>query len=205
MIFVKELFRILSRCGSAVVTCLVPALLVYADVVVMNGICAEVGIVELTQSVLVLVIAFALAIVIRRRPDLRGGTWLVFGFFLAIFIREQDAYLDHVFRGFWVCPAMIVTLVCLFLAFRSRETLAVSLAHVRNSRHFDLLTLGLSALLVFSRIFGNKIVWKSVVGRDDFRVAKHVAEEGVELLAYAILCWWAISYCRTCLLERKGK
>jgi hypothetical protein len=28
----------------------------------------------------------------------------------------------------------------------------------------------------------------------NFRAAKHVAEEGIELLAYAILLYWAISY-----------
>lgn len=205
MIVVKKLLRILVGCVPAVVVCLVSALLVCLDVVVGNGTCSEDEVVEIAQSAVVLAIAFVLAIVIRRRPDLRGGAWLMFGFFLDILIREQDAHLDHIYHGFWACPALVVALACIYMAFRSRETLAASFAHVRVSRHFDILALGLSMLLVFSRIFGNKIIWKTVVGHDDFRVAKHVAEEGTELLAYMVLCLWAISYCRECLQDRAKK
>ena len=205
MVVVKGLFKILLGCLPAAVACLVSALLVCLDVVVWEGNCSEGGIVEIAQSVATLVIVFVLAIIIRRRPDLRGGVWLMFGFFLDIFIREQDALLDHVYHGFWVCPALVVALVCICLAFRSRETLAASFVHVRANRHFDLLALGLSMLLVFSRIFGNKIIWKAVVGHDDFRVAKHVAEEGVELLGYMVLFLWVIMYGRDCLRGRAKK
>lgn len=204
MIVVKELFRILSRCVPAILMCLVSALLIYADVVVFDRDCPEVGVVELTQSVLILGIVVALSVIVSRRPDLRACGGLAVGFFLDIFIREQDAFLDHVCHGFWACPALGVASVCILLTIRCRATLASSFAHIRNSRHFNLLALGLSVLLVFSRIFGNKIIWHAVVGYDDFRVAKHVAEEGTELLAYAILCLWAISYCRECIREVSG-
>lgn len=203
-IIVKELFRILIGGVPAVAACLVSALLIYADVVILDRDCPEVGIVEMSQSVLVLVIVVLMAIVVRRRPDLRGGTWLVVGFFLDIFIREQDAFLDHIFHGFWVYPALMVAGIFIFLSLRSRETLVTSLSHIRESRHFGWLSLGLSLLLVFSRIFGNKAIWLAVVKQDDFRIAKHVAEEGMELLAYMILFLWAVSYCRACLSERKG-
>lgn len=205
MVVVKGLFKILLGCLPAAVACLVSALLVCLDVVVLDCNCSEGGVVEIVQSAVVLGIVFALAIVICRRPDLRGGVWLMFGFFLDILIREQDALLDHVYHGFWVCPALVVALVCICLAFRSHETLAASFAHVRANRHFDLLALGLSMLLVFSRIFGNKIIWKAVVGHDDFRVAKHVAEEGVELLGYMVLFLWVIMYGRDCLRGRAKK
>lgn len=200
MIIIRELFRALLGCIPAVVTCLMPALLIYFDVAILDRDCPEVGVVEFTQSALVLGIIIILAIILRRRPDLRGGTWLAFGFFLDILIREQDAFLDHVFHGFWVCPALIVAVVSICLALRFRKTIVSSFVHIRTSRHFDLLALGLSLLLVFSRIFGNKIIWKAVIAQDDFRIVKHVAEEGMELLSYVVLMLWAISYCRECLL-----
>lgn len=195
----RELVKIFTRCLPAVMVCLASALLIYLDVVIFGRDCSEGGVVEMAQALFALVLIVTMTVIVRHRPDLRGGTWLALGFFLDVFIREQDAFLDDICHGFWIWPAIIVVVFAICMAFRHRETLVAFFAQIRTSRHFNLLALGMSVLLIFSRIFGNKVIWRAVVGNDDYRVAKHVAEEGVELIGYAILVLWAIGFCRECI------
>lgn len=196
---VAELAGIFARCLPMAAACLLPALLIYLDVVIFDHDCSEGSVVEMAQSLSVLVVVVVMAAIVRRRPDLRGGAWLALGFFIDVFIREQDAFLDEFHHGFWIWPTLAVAVIAACMAFRCRATLAAFFVKIRTSRHFNLLALGLSVLLIFSRIFGNKVIWRAVVGNDNYRVAKHVAEEGTELVGYALLVLWAIGFCRECL------
>ena len=175
---------------------LVPAVLVYLDVAVFKMNCNEAGIVEFTQSASLLAIATLLAVAAFRNPGLRGGLVLATGFFLTMFVRENDQWLDVIRHGCWIYPAIAVVLVSCALALRSWRTVLPALIHIMSNPHAALLSVGFSTTVLFSRVVGMKAIWRTAVGNDDYRVAKHVAEEGCELLGYAILLLWAISFFR---------
>lgn len=192
---VRQVLRVLGGMIPALLTCAVPSVLVYLDVAVFKMECDELGIVELGQSVMLFAIVILMALAVRRRADLRGGLVLACAFFLDMLLREQDQifelWLPH---GAWTVPVALVTVAAFAYASLRRESVWAFIGHVRENRHFSLFALGFFAVVGYSRIFGIKDIWRIAVGMDDFRVAKHVAEEGVELFGYTILLYWAIWY-----------
>lgn len=201
---IVELLRMVARFVPAMAVCAVPVALVYLDAVVLGQQCDETGVVEIAQSVLLLVTVACTAAMAVRRRDLRGGLALVAAFFLDMFIREQDQILEMFLpHGIWVAPCAAVTIAAFAYAYRTRETIMPAFRHLCSSRTFPSLALGLFTVLAFARLFGGKFIWKSVAATGDFRLVKHVVEEGSELFGYAILTLWAISYLVES--ERKSK
>ena len=186
--------RLLSGLVSAAVICTVPAILIVLDTAMFGLDCRETGIVEIAQSLCLFVIAALMSIAAARIGTMRGGLVLIAGFFATMLIREQDGILDNVLHGSWLLPALLVTVVSLIFAWRDRTSVLPTFLHVRNNHHFPALSLGLFLLLGFSRVFGHKSIWVTVCDSANFRAAKHVAEEGAELMAYAILLYWAVAY-----------
>lgn len=189
----KDILRLLNGLVPAAAICTIPAILIWLDTAVFGMDCRETGIVETAQSLVLLTTVTLLSILIKVAKDLRGGLILATGFFSTLLIREQDAFFDVVYHGFWVVPALVVTAVALIYAWRYRNTIRDGLMDVRNNHHFAALTLGLFLLLGYSRVFGNKMIWKTIC-TNEFFSAKHAAEEGTELVAYAIIMYWAICY-----------
>lgn len=189
----KDILRLLSGFVPAAVICTIPAFLIWIDTAIFGLDCNELGIVEIAQTLVLLSIVVLCSILIMLAKSLRGGMILVTGFFSTLLIREQDALFDYIVHGFWVIPALTVTAVALFFAWRHRLTIRDGIMEVRNNHHFSALALGLFLLLGFSRVFGNKVIWKTICTAE-YHPAKHAAEEGTELMAYAILLYWAISF-----------
>lgn len=186
--------RMLSGFVPAAIICTVPAMLIWCDTAILGLDCQETGVVEISQSICLLTIIVLISILAIRCCDMRGGLILATGFFATMLIREQDGILDHIVHGSWLYPALIVTAIAVLLAWRNHTSILPAFLHMRNNHHFPALSLGLFLLLGFSRVFGNKSIWKTVCDLENFRAAKHVAEEGTELMAYAILLYWAITY-----------
>lgn len=200
----KDILRLLNGFVPAAVICTIPAFLIWLDTAIFGLDCNELGIVEITQTLVLLSIVVLTSILIKVAESLRGGIILVTGFFSTLLIREQDAFLDKIYHGFWLVPALVVTAIALFFAWRYRWTIRDGLMYIRNNHHFPALTLGLFLLLGFSRVFGNKAIWKTIC-TTEFFPAKHAAEEGTELMAYAILLYWAITYFLDVFKENKRK
>lgn len=192
----KFLLHCLSGAVGPLLTCSVPALLVYLDVAVFGLNCDELGIVEIAQCICLLTIVILISTAAVRRPDVRGGLILLIGFFLDMLIRENDGFLDDIRHGCWIYPAILTAILAIWSAWRRRGTVLPGLMLIRDGRAFPILALGFFTLVVYSRIFGMKAIWRIVVGMDDYRLAKHVAEEGVELFAYFLLLYWAVCFFR---------
>lgn len=192
-LYIRDIVRLLNGFVPAAAICTIPAILIWLDTAVFDFGCNEFGIVEISQTLVLIAIVVLMSILIKVAKPLRGGHILVTGFFSTLLIREQDAFFDLIFHGFWLIPAIIVTFVALFVAWRYRWTIRDGLMHIRNNHHFPALTLGLFLLMGFSRVFGNKTIWKTICD-SEYSPAKHAAEEGTELVAYAILMYWAICY-----------
>ena len=199
--------RFILCCLSGIVgpllACLVPALLVYLDMAVFGLNCDELGIVEIAQSACLLTIVILISTAAVRRPDVRGGLILLIGLFLDMLIRENDGFLDDIRHGCWIYPVVLTTILAVRCAWRQRKTVLPGLTLLRDGRTFPILALGFFALVGYSRIFGMKAIWQIVVGVDDYRPAKHVAEEGVELFAYFLLLYWAVCFFRELTDERR--
>ena len=192
---------VIGRTLPALAACMFSALLVYVELIV-RGQCGEGGFVEYMQAIILLVVALLCAILAKRRTDLRGGMTLAFGLFATMFIRENDQLLDNVFHGFWIIPALAAFVVSVVIAWRAKETILPSIRKVCESVYYPLFAVGFFVTVVFSRIFGMKAIWMIAVGHDDYRQAKHVAEEGCELLGYSMMLLWAILFVRSILRER---
>ena len=199
----KFLLHCLSGATGPLLACSVPALLVYLDVADLGLNCDELGIVEIAQCACLLTIVILISTAAVRRPDLRGGLILVTGLFLDMLIRENDGLLDGIRHGCWIYPAILTTILAVWCAWRRRKTVLPGLMLIRDGRTFPILAFGFFALVGYSRIFGMKAIWRIVVGMDDYRPAKHVAEEGVELFAYFLLLYWAVCFFRELTDERR--
>ena len=187
------------------VACAVPSLLVMLDVAVFKFECSEEGLVEPVQALCLLAISVLLAVSARRFPDFRGGFLLAAGFFLVLCIRENDKWLDLVWHGFWIYPALLVTALACLLAARVRQTVLPGIQRILNDENSAVLAVGFFITVGFSRLFGMKVIWREAVGMDDYRVAKHVAEEGCELLGYALMLAWGILFVRDLVRENRAR
>lgn len=195
---------VVKRALPSLSACLFSALIVHIDLVIFKQ-CTEKGLVEGAQALVLLLVVSCCFFAAKRRPDLRGGLILAAGLFATMFVRENDQLLDRVYHGFWIVPALTVVAISCALAWRERATVLPSIRKICENRYYPLLSMGFFVTVVFSRIFGMKSIWMLAVGYDDYRPAKHVAEEGCELLGYAILLSWVICFVRSLLRERHGE
>lgn len=198
----KELGKVLVGLLPGALVCVVSAALVLLDVVVFKMECDELGIVEVSQALALLSVVVMLGVAAVKRPALRGGLVLAAGLFLDMFLREHDQvfelWLPH---GFWIYPVIVTTALACWYGIRHPESVRDFLVTVRRNRQFPVLALGFLTVIGYARLFGVKPIWQTVVGVDEFRVAKHVAEEGLELFGYAILVYWAILFTRDLLTD----
>lgn len=195
--------ELVVRFAPFAVACAVPALLVLLDVAVFKFCCNEAGVVEPVQAVCLLLIAALLSFAAVRFPGFRGGFLLAAGFFLTLCVRENDQWFDLVRHGCWIYPAMLVVAVFGAMAACSRQTIWPGVLRIVRGELSPVLAIGFFITVGFSRMFGMKPIWREAVGLDDYRVAKHVAEEGSELLGYAIMLTWAILFVRELVRDRR--
>ncbi|MGD9265112.1 MAG: hypothetical protein PVJ71_04965 [Lysobacterales bacterium] len=175
-------------------------LVVALDVMAFKHGVQEISATEFAQEGLLLLSAVLLALTARARPDARGFLVLVAGFFSVMLIREADMFFDFISQGFWVYPALAVSVGVIAYASRQRGTVIPPIPGLVASKWFAYLAIGLLLVLVFSRAFGTGQLWSEVMGEDYRRIYKSVIQEGIELLGYVLVFFGALG---TFLQERK--
>jgi hypothetical protein len=108
-------------------------------------------------------------------------------------IRELDFLFDQIKHGFWVYPALFVTLGASLYALRARKHLLTELAEILSAPNMRLLVCSLVILFVFSRLFGMGSFWHAVMQKHYVREVKNTVEEGIELLCYCIISFAAVT------------
>lgn len=108
-------------------------------------------------------------------------------FYAALLVRELDALFDYIWHGFWVYPALSVTLISIALARHYKGSVLNGFAEFCQSKAYIMMACGLVTLLVFSRLFGMGYFWELILHNGYVRVAKNIAEEGVELIGYGFV------------------
>jgi hypothetical protein len=178
---------------------LLPAVFVYIDFKVINSGISEVSLTEISQEILLLATALIFFHGARKKPDARGFLLLSGGFFSCMFIRELDAFLDMVWHGFWLWPALFTALSSIMVArFVFAGTTLQPLAGFINSRSYPLILVGLVSLLVLSRTFGSgKLLWHHLLSETHGHDLKASIQEGLELYSYALIFYGSLVFWRT--------
>lgn len=155
---------------------------------------SEMSFTENTQLLFVFLTIFSFFRLGREHPELRRAVALIVGFFVVVFIRECDGYLDEIRHGFWVVPALTVTAVAVGYALRDWRSCIREMAEILASPGL-LVVSGVVLLLVYSRLFGMGVFWQGVMTENYLREVKVIAEEGTELLAYGLI-WLSALFTR---------
>lgn len=127
---------------------------------------------------------------LKRAHTLPRATLLVSGFFAVLLIRELDAYFDLIFHGFWVYPALSVTLSAIVYALQDGK-LTQQMSVLLDNKHMQTLITFIILLFVFSRLYGMGDFWEAVMGNHYVRDVKNISEETIELLCYAFIAFYA--------------
>lgn len=144
---------------------------------------------EWCQAVLLLFCATIFWRLAWKRAAQRGWLVLVAGLFSAMLIRELDHYFDLVAHGFWIYPALGVTLLAVGMAVRNGSEIAPAmLDYARHHGHAYILS-GLLVVLVFSRLFGSGSILNLLMAEEYQKHFKTALQEGLELLGYVLMAW----------------
>lgn len=147
---------------------------------------SEMSFTENTQLLFIFLTILSFFRLGREHPELRRAVSLIVGFFIVVFIRECDGYLDEIHHGCWIVPALAVTAGAVACAMRDWRSCIRELAEILASPGL-LVVSGVVLLLVYSRLFGMGVFWQSVMTDNYLREVKVIAEEGTELLAYGLI------------------
>ena len=212
------LSRSLARLVAGAALFSVPAFLFLQDARSGTGV-VEGAYVE-TAQVGTLLLSGLLLLAAARRSARHGDEFATALLFTALgvgcmVIRELDGFFDlFLFHGSWKVFALPFAMGVLALVVRRPRHLASSLAALLESRAGILLELFALTLLVFSRTFGLKVLWKTLFSQLQSglllteeqipyvaRAAKNAMEEVTELFAYMELL--AASLCA--LFQRRNR
>ncbi|TKG96342.1 hypothetical protein EYV94_03545 [Puteibacter caeruleilacunae] len=155
---------------------------------VVNGLhFSEQSYTEYLQEILLFVTAIFFLLAGARNPNVKGFSIAMSGVALLAFIREFDWLLDEVVHGFWKFPALAVLLIVAFLVFKKKEQFLPAVNDFIKRPSWGVLLAGFLIVFVFSRLFGKSTFWKELMDENYIRSVKNAAEEGIELLGYALI------------------
>ncbi len=111
------------------------------------------------------------------------------------FIREFDAFLDiYIYDGAWQTLVLIVIGFVGYKTFRNRTDLIKTIPDYMSSFPFGMLIGGMLVTFIYSRLFGESIMWKTVMEEHYIRDVKNAVEESVELLGDSIILFAGIEF-----------
>lgn len=177
--------------GSLLVFCMA---MVYIDVAWMHNALHETSFTEITQAVMLTLLAALFFRAASQRPEQRSALILVGGFYSCMLIRELDYLFDLIRHGAWLWFALATTAASLALALRTPAQILPGLATLLQHRSWQMMAAGLLAILVFSRLFGMHQLWQQLMLEGYNRVVKNMAEEGCELFGYTLCLIASLRY-----------
>lgn len=81
-----------------------------------------------------------------------------------------------------------------YLVYRYKDNFVHDTVEFIKRPEFGILLCGFLTVFVFSRLFGCRILWESVMGDGYMRCVKNAVEEGVELLGYLFIGIASVEY-----------
>lgn len=131
----------------------------------------------------------------RLSQSLRPAAVMVGTLVGLMLIREFDAFLDdNLFDGAWQVLVYGSIAASAFYLFKQPNPVKPSLIEYSHTSSSGIFLSGILVVLVFSRLFGRGSFWEAVMGDGYVRVVKNIAEEGTELMGYALLVIAAVEF-----------
>lgn len=176
-------------------------IVMHIDISIVNSYMSEESFTEAMQELTLLAIIAIYARMAWKNQKMRPAFVLIAGFFACMFWREMDYWFG--LMGFHWLPLVVVTAgACIYYAARQFEKTVHGLARFSQTKSFVLVMAGILTILVFSRLYGMKIIWIGLMGENYERWVKIFAEEGLELFGYTLCLLGSIFYA---LNERRNK
>lgn len=185
----NDLNAVLRACGKFLVLALavtLVALIVIYDVCIAGIDFSESTLIEMSQEIILPVCVLLFILLARMKPAMKYTYFLIAGFFACMFFREMDFFFGRLGLP-WIVAVLLVAAISIGQCLRDRKAALAGLAEFSRSEGFPVLITGLAILLFFSRLFGMGYLWKHLLAEGYVRSAKIAAEEGIELLGYAII------------------
>jgi len=137
---------------------------------------------EITQEIIVLLSAIGFFVAGRQSKVLAPVLNLLSIFFVMSFIREFNNHID-----FWFYLVLPFLGLFVFLLVRNFKKVVATFTEFIELKSSGTFFIGFLVTYLFSRLFGKSVLWIALMGDAYHRTAKNMAEEGVELLGYAII------------------
>lgn len=117
------------------------------------------------------------------------GVLMVAGFLACMLIREWDVVFDKLlFHGGWKFIAVPAAVLACYFALRGGKEKAVAdLAYFMQRKSYNVLVLGMTMVLVISRILGMRMIVMLYAGISFNEGLKNFMEEGSELMGYLVI------------------
>ncbi|TKI07680.1 hypothetical protein [Martelella alba] len=160
--------------------------LLFLDIHALHDSVKETSLTEITQELILLGIVLLYAR-LTKVPELRASSVLLCGFFACMLIRELDFVFDVIRQGSWVWVALAVTGISIIVAARDFRGVISGLREFFTYPSYGLICAGLLNVLIFSRLMGMGVLWRTLLQEAFLRTVKNAVEEGSELFGY-VLC-----------------
>ncbi len=167
--------------------------LIYLDSITLTdtGKFGENSFTEWTQEIFILICSIVYFWAGRYDRSITGFSGMLSGMALMAFIREFNNYFHTWFKGAWQLFVLIALILTIIYVYRNRDTLIKPFYDYLKLPAFGVAMSGFLTIMVFSRLFGRSTVWRNILEVEELegptRWVKNAAEEGVELLGYALL------------------
>lgn len=140
----------------------------------------------------------------RLSQSLRPAAVIVGTLVGLMFIREFDAFLDErVFDGAWQVFVFLAIVAATIYLIKQPYKVKPSLVEYSRTSSAGIFLSGILVVLVFSRLFGRGSFWQAVMEDNYMRLVKNIAEEGTELVGYALLFIAAFEFMWTVISQRR--
>ena len=124
------------------------------------------------------------------------GLILVAGFLICMLIREWDVVFDNLlFHGAWKYLAVPSAVLSCYIALRNgKDKIIYDLACFMQKKAYNILLLGITVVLVISRILGMRILLVLFSNISFNQGLKNFLEEGSELFGYLIIFYASLMF-----------
>jgi len=141
----------------------------------------EVSATEIAQEAILFLLGLVFLATGRLNKAISPISKLISVFFFMAFIREFNNQID-----FWFYLVFPLIFLFAWLLFRNRKALVPAMKYFLELPATAYFMVGFLVTFVFSRFFGRTVLWEAIMENDYNRWAKNAAEEGIELLGYAL-------------------
>lgn len=149
----------------------------------------EITFTEITQEIILFLLFGAFLYLGWKWKEIQPVAIPASLFFLLCFFREFNFLTEY-----WSIPSVFLLILISYFVLRNRKKISGAAKLFFSLPASSWLFSGFLVTFVFSRLFGRAKFWKVLYDENHYRIAKAVAEEGIELLGNTLMLIAAIEF-----------